>query len=1290
MKNFYKQLLIAVLTLITSVGFAQSDLIFTGVISGSLPGGLPKALEIYVVNDVADLSTYGIANANNGGPSGGIPKFSFPAVAATAGTYIYISKEAEKFEEYFGFAPDYIEDPSLAINGDDVMELYHNGAVVDYMGELGVDGTDQPWEYLKGWMYRNNETGPNTTFTLSEWMFSGINTTSNTTNADAVNPMPVGTYSPGAAYDMIFTGVISGSLPGGLPKALEIYVVNDVADISAYGIANANNGDPSGGIPKFSFPEVGATAGTYIYISKEAEKFEEYFGFAPDYIEDPSLAINGDDVMELYYNGEVFDYMGEIGVDGTGEPWEYLKGWMYRNNQTGPNTTFTLSEWMFSGINATSSTTNGNAANPMPIGTYSSEAAAAVAATIAEIQETTDPSGDSPMVGQMVITSGIVTGFYNSGFWIQDGSGAWNGIFVRTTEAPTVAVGDNVTVSATVQENYGLTRLNSVTEITVNSSANALPAPVLLTTGTAGVEEYESVLISVVGAVCTDNALGNGQWMVNDGSGDYMVDDQLYDAMPQTFLTYDLTGISTYTFDDFKLLPRNADDVVVGDAVTGVSFASSTMMVSETDGTVTVNVTITNPAATATSVDVVVSGGDAINGTHYNFTDPTTITFPAGSSATQSFTFDVVDDAEANADRTIVFTLQNAGDALIGTSELEVTIDDDDTQIVITDIAIVAAVDADGVAVNNGATFTVAGIVHGGNMNAAGLSFTIIDQTGGIGLYSPTPLSDYVVTEGDSVVVEGLVNQFNGLTQLTPSSIVLISQGNATMTPIVVTSLNENLESQVVTMECLFIPDPSQWTGTGSGFTVKVENAAGVQFDMRIDNDVDLFSAPAPTGGFNLTGIVGQFDNSSPFLSGYQIFPRYAADIVPADCGFTLAPVNDECTASILVSSLMGGPIGEPQVSTIYTNVDAGTTGDPANGYACFGEPDGGGATPSIESTVWFKFIGDGAAYTIETNNCNGTATNYIPEGDTQMAIYSGFCAFATPQACSEDSENATTGNYFAGLDFQTVAGETYFIMIDGFAGAQGEFCLSFTRLPLANDACEGAADLNAILGGGFNTPVVSGVYSNAGATVSSDDPNPNDVIVLCWNGTPTMSHTVWFSFTGDGGEYLLETTNCDGATSYIPDGDTQMAIFTGACGDYTQVACNEDGPSATSTEYPAGIQLITTLGVEYFVMVDGYAGAEGQFCMQATSLTPVGLRDINTFKFEVFPNPAHNKFVVDAPKAIVAATLTNVIGQEVKAFEFAASQRVELNVNGLGAGIYILQLRTAENEISTAKVVVD
>src|SRR5690606_6882951 len=182
----------------------------------------------------------------------------------------------------------------------------------------------------------------------------------------------------------------------------------------------------------------------------------------------------------------------------------------------------------------------------------------------------------------------------------------------------------------------------------------------------------------------------------------------------------------------------------------------------------------------------------------------------------------------------------------------------------------VAAVDAVGAAVNLGQVFTISGIVHGVNMNGNGLSITVIDETGGIGIYGPTPMAGYpVVTEGDEVVITGQVDQFNGLTQLSfLTSIELISSGNALMDPIVLTELNESHESHLVTIECVFIVDPTKWTGAGSGFTVKVENAEGTQYDIRIDNDVDLYSAPVPTGTFNVTGLVGQFVFGPPFLTG--------------------------------------------------------------------------------------------------------------------------------------------------------------------------------------------------------------------------------------------------------------------------------------------------------------------------------------------------------------------------------------------------------------------------------------
>jgi hypothetical protein len=172
----------------------SSDMVISGVIDGPLTGGLPKAIEVYVVNNIPDLSIYSLGSANNGGGSDG-EEFAFPAVTATAGDFIYLASEAVEFTNWFGFAPDYT-DFAASINGDDAIELFMSGLVVDVFGDINVDGTGQPWEHLDGWAYRNMGTGPDgTTFVIGNWTFSGINALDGESdNASATTPFPSATY----------------------------------------------------------------------------------------------------------------------------------------------------------------------------------------------------------------------------------------------------------------------------------------------------------------------------------------------------------------------------------------------------------------------------------------------------------------------------------------------------------------------------------------------------------------------------------------------------------------------------------------------------------------------------------------------------------------------------------------------------------------------------------------------------------------------------------------------------------------------------------------------------------------------------------------------------------------------------------------------------------------------------------------------------------------------------------------------------------------------------------------
>ena len=137
--------------------------------------------------------------------------------------------------------------------------------------------------------------------------------------------------------------------------------------------------------------------------------------------------------------------------------------------------------------------TNNNAVDfsigsPNPRNSSISRSCDYIAAAIHDIQG----SGlSSPFIGQDVSTTGIVTGIKSNGFFIQELDAAVDanpstseGIFVFTSSAPPVALGDGVSAKGTASEFFNLTQLESTLpgDVTVNTTGNTLPGAVTLTT----------------------------------------------------------------------------------------------------------------------------------------------------------------------------------------------------------------------------------------------------------------------------------------------------------------------------------------------------------------------------------------------------------------------------------------------------------------------------------------------------------------------------------------------------------------------------------------------------------------------------------------------------------------------------------------------------------------------------------------------------------------------------------------------------------------------------------------
>ncbi len=200
-----KLLLIFAVILMASPAAAQ--LIITGLYDGPLTGGLPKGIELYACDDIADLSVYGVGSANNGGGTDGV-EYTFPADFIPAGTTFYAASDSAGFYNFFGFVPEYFDTGyALSINGDDAVELFYlggaNPVVVDVFGDINTDGTGQPWEYMDGWAKRVTATGPDgSVFDINSWYFSGPNAfDGETSNATAAVPFPLDNFACDPAVD---------------------------------------------------------------------------------------------------------------------------------------------------------------------------------------------------------------------------------------------------------------------------------------------------------------------------------------------------------------------------------------------------------------------------------------------------------------------------------------------------------------------------------------------------------------------------------------------------------------------------------------------------------------------------------------------------------------------------------------------------------------------------------------------------------------------------------------------------------------------------------------------------------------------------------------------------------------------------------------------------------------------------------------------------------------------------------------------------------------------------------
>ena len=618
------------------------------VVSGEWPAEGDFA-NLTIVDDGATTTTMRIDNDTD---IDGSPEPVWPAnVTGVGSQYDY----DPPYDDFYQLIPRFVSDfqptdgnqiPHADAGEDQAVD---QGVVVtlDGSGSYDADGTivGYIWEQVEG-----------TTVTLSDYEEPVVTFTAPNENATLLFKLTVYDNLGAIGIDYVSVVVISGEISifdiqyttdagdGTYPSPM------DGADIAVIGIVTAGGYYSSGNSNRFfiSDPEGGAWHGIFIFnydavveIGDEVAvsgSVTEYYGFTEISFATVTILSSDNQVPE-----PIVVTTGELAAASSAEEYEgcLVKienavvtqlpnsyGEWYVDDGSGEcqidNGIFdysptNLGEEIASIVGAVDYSYDAYAINPRNAGDIGGGTGEEV--SIYDIQYTSEQGDycyETPMTGQVVTTSGIVT-HVNSvdspNFFLQDPNGdTWSGIYVFDTSVGP-SIGDELEVTATVNEYYSFTQLTDVTVSTLISSGNTI-SPIPVTANVIGIacsesgEMYESMLVSFSN-VTFESVDEYGNWTITDGTGTAMIDDYYFDGDWPTISEGDffenVSGVIGYSYSEFKLYPRNENDFNTGSeqGSINVDFQSSWNLVG-----VSMNV------ASSVYTDVYT---EAVEGTMYGF-----------------------------------------------------------------------------------------------------------------------------------------------------------------------------------------------------------------------------------------------------------------------------------------------------------------------------------------------------------------------------------------------------------------------------------------------------------------------------------------------------------------------------------------------------------------------------------------------------------------------------------------------------------------------------------------------
>lgn len=882
MKKIYSLLLVAITLLSFNTTKAQ-DLIITGAFDGPLSGGIPKLMELYVVNNIADMSIYGVSSVTNGGGTTGAPEFTFPAVAATAGSYIWIATDSTSVFTYFGVYPHYTNN-FINVNGDDALELFLSGTVVDVFGTVDCDpnasGTTCPeWDHLDGWGYRNDGETGTATFDHTDWTFSGANATDGcTTNATCASEFPIGTYLPVSTPKM---NIESPSF-------------------------TMNEADPTTVVTRLIIDPAATTSGSYeIHLvggnGSSADLDLTLFGGGPFPLTLPYSAGNDTLVVPITPNNDAV-------YEGT-ETFEFVLRNATGGLLLGADSTFTLT--MTDDELPPDTTVS---ANPNFITANENAGTANLSFDISQLS-----ASSTTFTADVALISGNAAELGN--YTTQTVSFTPTG---ATTQNVSVSITDNAVVDGDRTYIFQLTNLSAGltlganefdTLVIIDNDAPTYTIASLTTVGANGNPDSIGVEVELDVVVMGINYgdAPNVNFYIHDGTGGMGV----FNANSFGYTVNEgdqITLRGEVGFFNGLTQLVNLDTIIVTGTGTLPAVATVTALNEATEGELVklVNVTVVDQSDWNTGVGAgfnveVTDGTNTYSVRIDKSADLFNVTLPG-------CVLDIT-GIGSQFDNSSPYT---EGYQLLPRYTADITVISACVTPSYT-IAQATEVNTDGDPILNGVDMMLKGIITSPDFraNQNGTEFTFADNTGGIWAYTSDSATafGFTPTVGDSVVVYGNIGASSGANRIYIDSVALLGVATPYTPTVVSVALAESHEAELIKIENLKLN--GTWQSSGGSYNVSATSDNGITYDIRVDADrAELYTVPLTTANkFNLTGVGAQFDATAPRTEGYQIMPRFAADIE------ILSAIKD-----ITLNNLSISPVPANDILNIAFDYDANET----------------------------------------------------------------------------------------------------------------------------------------------------------------------------------------------------------------------------------------------------------------------------------------------------------------------------------------------------------------------------